>query len=192
MTETSAPAGQPDWVAIRARYEAGVEKVADIAADCGLSRFTLALRAQKSGWKLRSSGKRIGNSSAKPETTKQILRRLKDVLQKGLHELDAHVAEPGAEGKTNGPERDIRAANTLVRTLEKVLELEHRDRKQHRKRNAGAEALDDAGREALARRIAQLCAERPGQGSGGDVDGGGGAVAALGLDLVGTDGPASA
>jgi hypothetical protein len=50
--EIEAPA-EPDWVDIRARYEGGAEKVAQIAAAIGLAGVTLSRRAEAEGWMLR-------------------------------------------------------------------------------------------------------------------------------------------
>lgn len=64
-------------------------------------------------------------------------------------------------------ERDIRAMNTLVRTLEKVLELERKDRSQRSRERKQFRQFTDAEREALADKLdglrRQLCDTKPAQ-----------------------------
>ncbi len=92
----------------------------------------------------------------KSQTTRATIKRLKDVLQSRLAHLENQIDEIGVEITALGNERDIRSTNTLVRTLEKVLELEHKERKQRNQRARQNSKLNDAERDELARRIALL------------------------------------
>lgn len=139
------------WVHIRMRYEQAVETVAQIANDIGLKPHALTLRARAEGWLLRSRAKK-----PKPQNTRDTIKRLKELLQKRLSQLEGQLDEIGAEVSTLANERDIRATNTLVRTLEKVLELEHKDLKLRRGRARATRKFNDAERDELARRIANL------------------------------------
>ncbi len=138
------------WAAIRLRYEQATETVAQIAADIETTPHKLTLRARAEGWLLRSTGKKKNHS------TRDTIKRLKDLLQNRLSQLEAQIGEIGAEISALASERDIRATNTLVRTLEKVLELEHKERKQRSSRARQNRKLNDAEREDLARRIENL------------------------------------
>ncbi len=235
MTEDLNAPAVPDWAAIRLRYEAGAEKVPDIAASIGMARITLSLHAKANGWALRgkaaakrsASGPSPGSlaraslspegrgaedalllrpspprgegarradegAKRKAETTTQTLQRLKDILNKRISHLESDLEQIGEDVKALSNERDIRAANTLVRTLEKVLELEHRERKNRAKRARESVRLNDAEREELARRIDGLCQGQEGEGAEQGVEDRRSAETAVGLVPVGTGGPASA
>ena len=202
--EIESQGESPDWAGIRARYEAGAEKLDHIANEIGLSRITLSLKAKALGWKLRGSGRHLQPATpppsaeatparpAKSETTKQTLRRLKDVLQKSLHGLEGAIVEIGKEVKTSDNERELRATNTLVRTLEKVLELEHKERKQRSRRIKDAARLNDAERDELARRVIGLCQPGAGETAEPQTEDRGSAETSVGMEPVGAQGPASA
>jgi replication fork clamp-binding protein CrfC len=98
-------------------------------------------------------------SRPKKQSTRTTLTRLKDLLQNRVTQFEQQIGELGAEISSLANERDIRATNILVRTLEKVLELEHKERKQRSTRARQNRKLNDAEREELARRIANLPAE---------------------------------
>ena len=64
----------------------------------------------------------------KAQGTRATLARFKALLQQRLSEFEAQIGTLSAEASAATSERDIRAMNTLVRTLEKVLELERKER----------------------------------------------------------------
>ena len=183
---TNQPPGPaPDWAAVRLRYEQAQETVAQIAASIKWTAYQLTQAAKARGWAMRSG-------SAKSETTRQTLRRLKDIIQNRLRQLESEISKIGDELNTINNEREIRSTNTLVRTLEKVLELEHKERKQRGQRRKDRIRLDDAGREELAGRIAGLCETGPGESAEPQIVGAASAGAVVGLAAVGAGGPASA
>jgi hypothetical protein len=139
------------WASIRARYELAQENVAQIAADLAMSPYKLTLRARAEGWLLRSKPKK------KSQSTRDTIKRLKELLQNRLAHLETQIGEIGEEISALASERDIRATNTLVRTLEKVLELEHKDRKHRSQRARATRKFNDAERDELAQRIVGLC-----------------------------------
>ncbi len=140
------------WARVRERYEAGVEAVAAIAAEAGVSRQALVRRAQAEGWTLRSMARR----AARPEGTRGTLSRFKALLQQRLCEFEAQIGSLSAEASAATSERDIRAMNTLVRTLERVLELERKERARRGAKRKHDRRFDDAEREALADKLAGL------------------------------------
>lgn len=170
MTDIPPPVPPPVWDHIRLRYEQAQETVAQIAASIKITPQALSRKAKAEGWLLRSlkSGKA---AKPKPPSTRDTLRRLKDILQSRLSQLEGQITEIGAEINALSNERDIRATNTLVRTLEKVLELEHKERKQRSARARATRRFNDAEREELARRIDALCQreEVAGDSVGGDA-----------------------
>ena len=144
------PVADALWASARQRYEAGGDPVAAIAVGLGLSAQALTRRARALGWTLR------GTARKPPAGTRATIQRLKSLLQQRLAELEAQIGAIGAAATATSSERDIRAMNTLVRTLEKVLELERKDRAQRHKHRKHARDFDDAEREALADKLDAL------------------------------------
>lgn len=138
------------WAVVRQRYEEGRDAVSVIAAELGLTAQALAARARAQGWTLRrpASQKSIG--------TRQTIARLKMLLQQRLGDLENQLGELGEKATAATSERDIRSMNTLVRTLEKVLELERKDRAQRSKQRKQQREFDDAERDALAEKLEGL------------------------------------
>ena len=108
------------WAHIRMRYEQTVETVTQIAESIGMSAITLSKKAKLEGWLMRGAA----NKKQKIESTRDTIKRLKEILQKRLANLEREMNEIGEDISALANERDIRATNTLVRTLEKVLQLE--------------------------------------------------------------------
>ena len=156
------PAPAALWARVRERYENGIEAVTTIAADAGITRQALAARARSEGWRLRASKKAQG--------TRATLARFKALLQQRLSEFEAQIGTLSAEANAATSERDIRAMNTLVRTLEKVLELERKERARRTAKRKQDRRFDDAEREALAAKLAGLHRELHG-GEPGDAAG---------------------
>jgi hypothetical protein len=144
------PAPAALWARVRERYEHGIEAVTTIASDAGITRQALAARARQEGWKLR------GALRGKTQGTRQTLARFKALLQQRLSEFEAQIGTLTAEANAATSERDIRAMNTLVRTLEKVLELERKERARRIAKRKHDRRFDDAEREALADKLEGL------------------------------------
>jgi hypothetical protein len=156
------PAAEAVWASARQRYEQGAEAVSAIAADLGIAAQALTARARALGWKLR------GKAKTKKAGTRETIQRLKSLLQQRLSDLEAQIGVLGEAASAASSERDIRAMNTLVRTLEKVLELERKDRAQRSKQRKLSRDFDDAEREALADKLDALRREH---GHGDDAEG---------------------
>lgn len=157
MAATGEEAGDPDWAKLRQDYEEGTRPVAEIAAEAGMSRQKLVRHATLQGWKPRGQAK----ARTRKPGTRQTIQRLKSLLQQRLSDLEGQMAELGETATAASSEREIRSVNTLVRTLEKVLELERKQRKHRAARATDARSLDDAEREALADKLEALCREQP-------------------------------
>lgn len=150
MSGADGAADESLWAVARQRYEQGPEAVAAIAADLGIPAAALLRKARNGGWKLRSV-----RTSKSPQTAKTI-ERLRNLLQQRLTELEQQIGALGAVATAANSERDIRALNGLVRTLEKVMELERKDRTRRSRERNQFRALDDAERDALAAKLAGL------------------------------------
>lgn len=147
------PALAAVWARARERYEHGVEPLAEIAAEAGMTRQALVVRARNEGWKLRGLPRPWARRA---QGTRATLARFKALLQQRLSEFEAQIGTLTAEASAATSERDIRAMNTLVRTLEKVLELERKERARRIARRKHDRRFDDAERDALADKLAGL------------------------------------
>jgi hypothetical protein len=155
--ETSA--GDGIWAGVRASYEDPMQNIDALAETLGLTRHRLVLEAKARGWMLRGAGRTA--------TTRATIARFRDLLQKRLAALEAEVHALGNDAKDK---RDISDINLLVRTLEKVLQLERRERHTRIKRRKLRLRFTDAERSELARRIASLRRQPPGDGVPGGAD----------------------
>ncbi len=147
---------QSDWDDIRARYEKGEEPVKAIADTVGLSTFALSMKAKALGWLLRTRRNPDALLRTKRESTQVTLKRLKELLQTRIKALEMEINSITREISELDSERSVRSMNTLVRTLEKVLELERKDRFRRRKAVEKHKRFDDAERDALAVKIEGL------------------------------------
>ena len=136
------------------KYEDPAQDLSGIAATLGINKFRLVIEARLRGWKLRGA-KRI-KSSAATNSTRGTIQRFKELLQNRLAQLETQIGALGDDVTAANSERDIRAVNTLVRTLEKVLELERKDRNIRARKIKQRRDLNDAERAELVRRIASL------------------------------------
>lgn len=142
--------GAADWLQVRRDYEAGIMPVTEIAAAAGINANKLTAKARREGWTLR------GRARVKTQGTRETIARLKALLQRRLAELESQLGTLGGDASAATSEREIRSMNTLVRTLEKVLELERKDRAGRTRRRHEHKQFDDAERDALARRLEAL------------------------------------
>jgi TolA-binding protein len=143
------------WASARQRYEAGAETVSAIARSLSVTAQALTARARREGWALRGAAK----PKAKSQSTRVTLARVKALLEQRLADFEAQIAGLSAEASAATTERDIRAMNTLVRTLEKVLELERKERSRRKQQRDTDRRFDDAEREALADKLDGLSRE---------------------------------
>jgi hypothetical protein len=169
MTHTPPP-DDPAWAPIRMRYEQDQETVSAIAQDVGLAGISLAKLAKQWGWRMRSTlkpapkakakvkakAKAVAKVVGKPETTAATIKRVKELLQQRLTELESQIKEIGLDVTALSSERQIRSTNILVRTIEKVLDLERKDRFRRRKETQDFKYFNDEQRRQLAEKIERL------------------------------------
>lgn len=145
------------WARIRERYEHTAEHVGVIAQSIGMTQLGLSLHAKAEGWKLRRPDPKP-KRSAKAKTTASdsaTIGRLRAMLQVQIADLEPKLKV--TKDKTSiRTEKTIRAMNTLVRTLEKLLDIEKHDREQGSEPDFRMRRLDEAEREALADKIERL------------------------------------
>jgi DNA-binding transcriptional MerR regulator len=192
-TADEQSAGALLWQGVRARYENPSQNLKALADEVGMPCITLSMEAKNRGWTLRSKKpKPRAQVKAPIVSTRATLQRFKDLLQSRLGQLENQLSELGQDISTIANERDIRATNILVRTLEKVLELERKDKSLRARKAAERRHLNDAERDELAQRIARLPPEPDVdalRGVAGNVAGDGDVAR---LALLGEAGPAPA
>jgi DNA-binding transcriptional MerR regulator len=162
------PPEDPVWAPIRLRYEQDQETVNAIAQDMGMAGVSLSTLAKKWGWTLRgkvkaalkprakTKAKAKAKTPTKPETTAATIKRVKELLQQRLTELEEQIKEIGLDVGALSNERQIRSTNMLVRTIEKVLDLERKDRLRRRKDIQDYKYFNDEQRQQLADKIERL------------------------------------
>ena len=167
--------GAPDWAAIEQDYRAGVKSMARIAADHGVSQSTIARRARAAGWPSRREVRREPAPPA-PERA-ALMARMRWLLERQIAHIERrHAAGPKADEAADATidnaadrERNARTLGSLIRTLEKLIDLERELSKTEAEepetharshdRQADEPASDtDAIRTELARRLARLAA----------------------------------
>lgn len=141
------PAAGPDWLAVKSDWLHGRLRNAEICSRHDITPEELAARRKAEGWK---------RPTAKSLSTAGAIARLKDLLHRRLADLETQLATIGADVSAAASEREIKSINTLVRTLEKVLELERRHRSRTGGKRGALRIVDTARRLDLARRIEAL------------------------------------
>ncbi len=193
MTITPPP-DDPVWAHVRMRYEQDNETVTAIASDVGMAGISLARLAKKWGWMLRGKTKPVANPKMPPklDSTTVTIKRVKEVLQQRLLQLEEHVKDIGAEVSELSTERQIRSANILVRTIEKVLDLERKDRLRRRKETRDFKYFDEQQRQQLAEKIERLQRTWRGPQTLDDAAGAGGGGAEQPVAILGETQPTTA
>ena len=156
MTTPTPPPGDPVWAHVRMRYEQDQESVGVIAEEVGLHRMGLSLLAKKLGWRLRGKPRVVPRKPGKGEATAATIKRVKDILQQRLSELEEQIRALGLEVDAITNERQMRSTNLLVRTLEMVMDLECKERIRKRKEVHAHKYFDDEQRRQLAEKIERL------------------------------------
>ena len=182
-SESESPAGGMPWQRARTDYETATTDLNAIAQTLGINRSKLIAEARARDWKLRGA--------RKSSSTRATIQRFKDLLQKRLAQLEGDIDEIGAELTSAATERDIRPVNMLVRTLEKVLDLERKDRTSRARKRKERRKFDDAARDELARRIRGLRREEGGSPSQPELVDGAGREPVAGLAELGPARPAN-
>ena len=132
------------WREIARAYAEGAQTVAQICAQFSVSKGALYDRARMDGWpKRRDRGRSL---TAKPTTTKpdwdRVALRLYGALERKISELELVMTARQETSDASNRERDARTLNGLVRTFEKLREM---DRQQVDSAKLGS-ISDDCGK----------------------------------------------
>lgn len=147
--------GEPDWRAIRKRYENLGLPMSEVAAGTGMAWQKIAAYAARHGWEMR-----------KPRTPKQRVEAVRDValmptrlatrLKRLIaREIEALESECTDDRPALERERDARRLSSLVRSLEKLNDIKAAKTKRDDK-NSGDTLSDDDMFAELERRFARF------------------------------------
>ena len=161
-----AAAAEPDWAAIRVRYENLDVPLRQVAEGTGMTWQRIAIHAKRAGWDMRQP-RNAKEKAAAAEYVSIAPMRLSTRLKRLIaREIEAIESEDTAERPAADRERDARRLASLVRSLDKLNDL----KANKAKRNEKADGEDESGsgtdhRAELVRRFARLVAagnaERP-------------------------------
>lgn len=161
--------GEPDWRAIRKRYENLGLPMSEVAAGTGMAWQKIAGHAARNGWEMR-----------KPRTPKQKVEAVRDValmptrlatrLKRLIaREIEALESECTDERPALERERDARRLSSLVRSLEKLKDIKATKTKRDDK-NSSDGLSDDDMRAELERRLARIAAAGAESGLSGEPE----------------------
>jgi hypothetical protein len=153
---TDQPPPEGGWDTIRARYELRDERVSDIAQSIGLTAGQLIMKARTSGWTTRRTLEQKQLLSEKGEKRKDTIQRLKDLLETRITALEAELNDIKSKSSQVKTDRDYRAIGTLVRTLDKVLQIERNSTSANEDAKKRFKPFTDRERNALADKLEKL------------------------------------
>ncbi|MGH6820691.1 MAG: hypothetical protein ACREDU_07505, partial [Methylocella sp.] len=138
-----------DWKKVRAEYENGEFPVADVGERHGVSQYTLYRRKRAEGWKARQANypKARGGDGAVNAG-----ERLKSLVARELSSIEARM---GLKDKLDAGD-PLRALHTLASAIQKILDIERKEKAADDAGKAGRLTIDDASRLALAQRLETL------------------------------------
>ncbi len=150
---------EPDWAAIRKRYECLSVPITEVAEGTGMTWQRIAMHAKRNGWEMRKP-RNAKEKEAAVESANIAPMRLSTRLKRLIaREIEAIESEDTAERPAADRERDARRLASLVRSLDKLNDLKANKAKRDEK--ADGEEGSDSGtdhRAELERRFARLVA----------------------------------
>lgn len=173
IPDKTAPAGAPNWDAIKEDFVHSGLSLARLSERHGVSAPRISRRAEKDGWArlvpvrpLARSPKSKAAAPRKPAKTAQrgeLVRRLLEALDNGLTQLEARMTPPTNASEPQSAanaERDARILNGLARLYAKLVALDDETRRKEKRgeESAKTEVRDDADklRQELALRLQRL------------------------------------
>ncbi len=154
-----------DWRKVRAEYEDGEFSVADIGERHGVSQYSIYRRKRNEGWEARCAAypKAFGAGGAVNAG-----ERLKGLVARELSSIEARL---GLGGKKLDAGEPLRALHTLASAVQKILDIERKEKAADDAGSAGRLAIDDASRLALAERLETLARHWENDGDPGGARG---------------------
>jgi hypothetical protein len=138
-----------DWLKVRRDYESGERSIGEICERHGCSKYGLQQRRRGENWEPRRPAyPQAFGAGGKVN----VAVRLKGLLDKKLEALEQHLQ---LDEKID-PADPLTGMLTLARALEKVVDIEAKEKRRDDGAVAGRLIINDASREALARRLDAL------------------------------------
>ena len=164
--EPATAEGEPDWEAIRIKYEIAEMPMSEVAAGTGMAWQKIAIYAAKNGWRLRKPRTRAQKDDALRDAglaPTRLATRLKRLIAREISSIEN---EDMSERPAADRERDARRLSSLVRSLEKLNDIKAAKNKREREAEDG-EGDEEAVQAELERRFDRLAA---GSGTGGAAE----------------------
>jgi hypothetical protein len=138
-----------DWLEVRRDYEGGERSIGEICECHGCSKYGLQQRRRGENWEPRRPAypKAFGAGGKVSAAV-----RLKGLLVKKLDALE----QRGQLDERIDPADPLKGMLTLARALEKVVDIEAKEKRRNDEAAASRLVINDATREALARRLEAL------------------------------------
>ena len=146
--------GQVDWAAVRHAYCAGDQKVAEICQHYGISKAGLYYHRKTNNWPSRNNVSGTVAASSK-QIRKNKIERLYLLLDRLMEEIEMQpvnaLDDDGvSKSGTADRERSARTLSSLVRSFEKIKELEAEEISEIKKTyNDGVNEADEKEAETL-------------------------------------------
>ncbi len=154
-------ANSPDWNAIRTAYESGKDSVDSICKTYRIARTALYIRRRRERWAPRNRVDR-SNPATRGYRRRVMVARFFEALERQIQDIESSLCHEAAQAETSATsrERAARTLSSLVRTLEKLFELDTGADPAAQARKEAAHRDIEGLRQALADRIARLGRER--------------------------------
>ncbi len=138
-----------DWLEVRRDYESGERSIGEICERHGCSKYGLQQRRRGENWEPRRPAypKAFGAGGKVSAAV-----RLRVLLVKKLEALE----QRGQLDEKIDPADPLKGMLTLARALEKTIDIEAKEKRRDEGEAAGRLIINDATREALARRLEAL------------------------------------
>lgn len=154
----------PRWSRIRRDYERDREGIAALCARYGVSQSALYRRARAEDWRKRVERRRLSRMPGGRRTL--MIDQLYRIVEQEVQMIERALAPPGRRGDGAGPafaerERQLRALNSVMRTLDRLIQVDARTRADNPREDKQeidnfTEADAQHLRTDLARRLAGL------------------------------------
>ena len=142
-------AGGINWVQIRGEYENGEFSIWDICERHGIAQTSFYRRKRRECWEPRRA---IFPKAYGAGGTVNAAERLKGLVARELASIEARLGL-GEKLDTGDP---LRALHTLASAVQKILDIERKEKANDGGDRTGRLTIDDASRQALARRLETL------------------------------------
>jgi hypothetical protein len=134
-----------NWIAVRADYDLGIKKLVDLLDEHHICKTELYARIKAEGWTFRTRPRKARVSEHRL-TRSLLIGRLFRLLERQIAQLETNMENPG--------DKEVAVLGNLTRNLEKLIELDLKEKGRSGKARNRADV--EALRKKLADRIEEL------------------------------------